>query len=181
MYHTHYNVGWQGMMGLAGGFIILDPKGAADDRDYFIMLQEFAVKGLPMGVLNPGCYEVNPMSDDLQFFTMNGRCFPATSPLPVYCGESVRVRLANPTMMEHPIHLHGQQFFVVAADGMTLNPCARMEKNTVPVASGETWDIEFCANNPGSWPFHCHIPHHSANNMTKAMGGMFTVVQCQPE
>ncbi|GMB01554.1 copper oxidase [Pelosinus sp. IPA-1] len=177
MYHTHYNVGWQGMMGLAGGLVILDPDSAGTDYDYFIMLQEFAVKGLPMGVLEPGYYEVNPMNDDLQFFTMNGRCFPATSPLAVHCGENVRIRLANPAMLEHPIHLHGQQFTVVAADGNMLAPCTRMRKNTIPVASGETWDIEFMANNPGNWPFHCHIPHHTANNMTKEMGGMFTVVQ----
>ncbi len=177
MYHTHFNVAQQGMMGLAGGLIILDPDGQATERDYFIMLQEFAVKGLPMGVLRSGCYEVNPLSDDLQFFTMNGRCFPATSPLPVSCGEKVRIRLANPAMKAHPIHLHGQQFTVTATDGNMLNSCAQMQKNTISVASGETWDIEFLANNPGNWPFHCHIPHHAANNMTKQTGGMFTVVQ----
>lgn len=178
MYHTHYNVARQGMMGLAGGLVILDPAdGLSVDRDYFIMLQEFALKGLPMGVMEPGSYEVNPLSDDLQFFTMNGRCFPATTPLPVQCGEQVRIRLANPAMMEHPIHLHGHQFVVTAADGNRLGECARMRKNTIAISSGETWDIEFEADNPGNWPFHCHIPHHSANNMTKETGGMFTVIQ----
>lgn len=51
-----------------------------------------------------GSYEVNPLSDDLQFFTVNGRCCPETTPLPVQCGERVRIRLVNPAMMEHPIH-----------------------------------------------------------------------------
>lgn len=175
MYHTHHNVAKQGMMGLAGGFIILDPSDTVD-YDYFILLQEFAVKGLPMGVIKPGSYEVDPLNDDLQFFTMNGRCFPATSPLPVCCGGITKIRLANPAMKQHPIHLHGHQFTVVASDGNALSSCASMSKNTIPVASGETWDIEFCANNPGNWPLHCHIPHHSANNMTKETGGMFTVV-----
>lgn len=177
MYHTHYNVARQGMMGLAGGLIILDLEREDIDRDYFIMLQEFAVQGLPMGVLEPGCYEVNPMSDDLQFFTMNGRCFPITTPLPVQCGERVRIRLVNPAMKAHPIHLHGHQFIVTAADGNMIGSCAQSIKNTISVASGETWDIEFLANNPGNWPFHCHIPHHAANNMTKETGGMFTVIQ----
>ncbi|VBB08904.1 multicopper oxidase type 2 [Lucifera butyrica] len=181
MYHTHFNVAKQEMMGLAGGFIILDPDGQTADRDYFIMLQEFAVKGLPMGVLKPGCYEVNPLSDDLQFFTMNGRCFPATAPLPVCYGEKVRIRLANPAMKTHPIHLHGHQFKVIAADGNELNACSQLVKNTIPVASGETWDIEFMAHNPGIWPFHCHIPHHTANNMTQQAGGMFTVVCYQTD
>jgi FtsP/CotA-like multicopper oxidase with cupredoxin domain len=177
MYHTHHQVAKQGMMGLAGGFIILDPRGEDVDCDYFLLLQEFAVKGLPMGVLKPGGYEVDPLNDDLQFFTMNGRCFPVTSPLSVRRGDITRIRLANPAMMEHPIHLHGHQFMIVAADGNAINPCARLCKNTIAVSSGETWDIEFCSDNPGDWPFHCHIPHHSANNMTKETGGMFTVVK----
>ncbi|MDU2065076.1 MAG: multicopper oxidase domain-containing protein [Sporomusaceae bacterium] len=108
---------------------------------------------------------------------MNGRCFPETTPLEVSCGERVRIRFANPAMMEHPIHLHGHQFIVTAADGNPIGECARMKKNTIAVASGETWDIEFMTNNPGNWPLHCHIPHHTANNMTKELGGMFTVVQ----
>lgn len=177
MYHTHFNVARQGMMGLAGGLIILEPDGTITDRDYFILLQEFALHGLPMGVVKPGCYDVNPMSDELQFFTMNGRCFPLTEPLPVTCGDTVRIRLANPAMMTHPIHLHGQQFVVTASDGNILSECARMKKNTISVSSGETWDVEFEATNPGTWPFHCHIPHHNGNNMTKEMGGMFTVIK----
>lgn len=96
-------------------------------------------------MLELGSYEVNPPSGDFQFFTMNGRCYPLTTPLPVQCGERVRIRLANPAMMEHPIHLYGQQFMVTAVEG--------------------------------NRPFHCHMPHHTANNMTKELGGMFTVVQ----
>lgn len=177
MYHTHHNVASQGMTGLAGGLVILDNDDSSVDRDYFIMLQEFAVKDLPMGVLELGSYEVDPLNDDLQFFTMNGRCFPATAPLVVKYGERVRIRLANPAMMEHPIHLHGHQFAVTAADGNRISECSRMKKNTIAISSGETWDIEFKTDNPGNWPFHCHIPHQTANNMTKEIGGMFTVVQ----
>ena len=154
MYHTHHNVAQQGMMGLTGRLLILDTDGSSIDRDYFIMLQEFAVKGLPMGVLKPGSYEVDPLSDDLQFFTMNGRCFPATTPFPVQCGERVRIRLAHPGMMEHPIHLHGHQFIVTAADGNIIEEFCRMKKNTISVSSGETWDIEFKTDNLGNWPFH---------------------------
>jgi len=83
--------------------VILDQDDLFVERDYFIMLQEFAVKGLPMEVLESGSYEVDLLSDDLQFFTMNGRCFPATTPLPVLCGERVRIRLANPAMMDYGI------------------------------------------------------------------------------
>jgi FtsP/CotA-like multicopper oxidase with cupredoxin domain len=177
MYHTHFNVAKQEMMGMAGGLIILDSSEAEQcSFDYFLMLQEFAVKGLHMGELKQGHFEVEPLSDDLNFFTINGRSFPSTSRLPVRAGERVRIRMANPSMKAHPMHLHGHQFLVVATDGNKMNACGRMLKNTLPVASGETWDIEFIADNPGNWPFHCHIPHHTANNMTPPTGGMFTTI-----
>lgn len=72
-------------MGLGGGLIILNPKDYSTkiQRDYFIMLQEFHVKGLKHGEVKPGIYEIDPLSHDFNFFTMNGRCFPATTPLPV--------------------------------------------------------------------------------------------------
>jgi manganese oxidase len=177
MYHTHFHTSKQEMMGMAGGLIILDPR---EDGgcffDYFLMLQEFAIKGLPMGELKPGEFEVKPLSDDLNFFTINGRCFPDTTSLPVRVGGLVRIRMANPSMQAHPMHIHGHQFRVVASDGNAINPAAQMVKNTVQVAPGETYDIEFTAGNPGNWPFHCHIPHHMSNNMTLPTGGMFTTI-----
>lgn len=178
MYHTHHNTPRQEMMGMGGAFIILDQKEDKNDihRDYFIMLQEFKLKGLKMGEVTPGVYEIDPHSDDMNFFTMNGRCFPYTTPLLVEKGDKVRIRLGNIVHMAHPIHIHGHQFEVTASDGNSIKREARMLKNTINVASGEVWDIEFMANNPGIWPFHCHIPHHMSNNMTKPAGGMFTTI-----
>lgn len=178
MYHSHFHTVRQEMMGLGGGFIILDPSvtGSSYNRDYFIMLQEFSLQGLKKGELLQGVYELDPLSDGLNFFTMNGRCFPFTTPLPVSRGEKVKIRLGNIGMMAHPMHLHGHQFMVSAADGNSIPPMNRMVRSTILVASGETYDIEFCANNVGVWPFHCHIPHHASNNFTNPAGGMFTTV-----
>jgi manganese oxidase len=56
MYHTHVNSSKQQMMGLSGAFIILESECRSQyiDKDYFIMLQEFKVEELPMGVVKPG-------------------------------------------------------------------------------------------------------------------------------
>jgi len=113
---------------------------------------------------------------DFNFFTMNGRCFPYTTPMEVSWGDNVRVRLANSSAQPHPIHLHGHQFAVGASDGNMIPSDRRIVKNTILVSSGETWDIEFTANNLGIWPFHCHIPHHITNNFTKDIGGMLTTL-----
>ncbi len=54
----------------------------------------------------------------------------------------------------------------------------RLKRNTINVAPGETWNIEFLANNPGNWVFHCHKPHHTTNmHSIKDMGGMLTMVR----
>ncbi|SDD67492.1 Multicopper oxidase [Sporomusa acidovorans] len=178
MYHAHHNTAKQEMLGLAGGLIILDPNSDClpVDRDYSLIIQEFAVIGLEHGMVKLGTYNINPLSDDLNFFTINGRSFPYTSPLEVNRGELIRVRLANPGDQVHPIHLHGHHFSIVASDGNSIHPCSRLRKNTIPVASGETFDLEFAADNPGVWPLHCHIPHHMSNNHMKQTGGMFTTV-----
>ena len=182
MYHTHFNSVTQEMMGLGGAFIILDPGQQSQyvHRDYFLMLQEFHVKGLQMGEVNPGVYDIDVMTHDFNFFTINGRCFPYTTPLEVRYGENVRIRLGNIVHDAHPIHIHGHQFCITASDGNTIPVRNRLIKTTVNVASGETYDIEFKAINPGIWPFHCHIPHHMSNNMQKPMGGMFTVIKYVP-
>jgi FtsP/CotA-like multicopper oxidase with cupredoxin domain len=178
MYHTHFNNSFQQMMGLGGAFLILNRNpDTYIQRDYFLMLQEFAVIGLEMGEIKPGTYNLDPMSHDFNFFTINGRCYPFTTPLTVKAGENVRIRLGNIVHDAHPMHIHGHQFAVAASDGNPIFGPNRLIKNTVNVASGETFDIEFKANNPGNWPFHCHIPHHMSNNMQMAMGGMSTVIE----
>jgi len=119
------------------------------------------------------------MSHDFNFFTVNGRCFPNVTLLKVKTGENVRIRLGNLVHDAHPMHIHGHQFTVSASDGNTIPNQHRLIKNTVNVASGETYDVEFKANNPGQWPFHYHIPHHMSNNMQLAIGGMTTVISYQ--
>lgn len=151
MYHTHFKTSKQEMMGLGGAFIILDPKECNMYHDYFYLLQEFAVKGLKMGELKPGIYDVDPMSHDFNFFTMNGRCFPYTTPMTIRYGDTVRIRLGNIVHDAHPMHIHGHQFSIIASDGNIIPVQNRLVKNTVNVASGETYDIMFKANNPGTY------------------------------
>ncbi|WP_326071528.1 multicopper oxidase family protein [Paenibacillus alba] len=177
MYHTHVDTVYQELMGLGGGFIIEDPYECTVQKDYFIMLQEFYLTGMVKGEVQKGHFELETMTDSFNFFTMNGRCFPHVSPLPVQYGEEMRVRFANIGMNAHPIHLHGHQCWISAIDGNEIPAYNRQLRNTVLVPSGVTLDIEFTALNPGIWPLHCHMPHHTSNNRTRATGGMFTTIR----
>jgi len=103
---------------------------------------------------------------DYNLFTINGRSFPDTEPIKVKSGERVRLRLINGgTSTVHPMHLHGHQFKIVAVDGNEVPPIAQLTRNTNTLHPGETYDIEFIANNPGTWLFHCHELHHADGGM----------------
>ncbi|HWB42403.1 MAG TPA: multicopper oxidase family protein [Gemmatimonadales bacterium] len=85
-------------------------------------------------------------------------------------GEPVRVRLVNERQsfhaMQHPIHLHGQRFVVLAVNGVpNRHP---VWKDTVLLPAGSAVDILLDPTNPGRWMLHCHIAEHlSAGMMTR--------------
>lgn len=162
MYHPHADEMVQIAVGMAGMFIVHprepEPSRPPVDRDYVIMLHEWAI--------HPGTYRPDPsVMLDFNIFTFNSRVFPAIPPLVAKTGERVRVRLGNLSMDSHPIHLHGHRFWVAATDGGTIPESARWPETTVSVPVGSTRDIEFVADNPGDWAFHCHKSHHTMNAM----------------
>lgn len=175
-YHTHgsqmgLDEATQMDRGLYGAFII-EPRQRplSYDREYTVMLDDWIVPTAPHEAheTEQGPGEV---MEAYNVFTLNGKAFPATKPLVVRQGERVRLRLINVSSMSfHPMHLHGHQFKVVATDGNPVPETAQVTKNTITVMPGESYDIEFTTNNPGTWLFHCHELHH-------ADGGMATVVQ----
>jgi suppressor of ftsI len=82
-------------------------------------------------------------------------------------GRPVRIHLVNQResvhAMQHPIHLHGQRFLVLAVNGV---PNADLVwKDTVLVPAGGTVDILLDPSNPGRWMGHCHIAEHLSAGM----------------
>ncbi|MGH2658696.1 MAG: multicopper oxidase family protein [Actinomycetota bacterium] len=102
-------------------------------------------------------------------WTINGRSYPGTEPLDVRPGERVRVRMINMSMEDHPMHLHGHTFQIVAIGD---RPVAGPFKDTLTLRHMDSYDVEFVAANPGQWLFHCH-------NLEHMMGGLMTEVRYQ--
>ncbi len=77
-------------------------------------------------------------------------------------GDVIKLRIANERAvlhgMQHPIHLHGQRFMVLAVNGIANDNLAW--KDTVLVPSGATVDLLVDLSNPGTWMLHCHIAEH---------------------
>ncbi|XP_027906112.1 laccase-4-like [Vigna unguiculata] len=70
----------------------------------------------------------------------------------------------------HPVHLHGFNFFVVGKGVGNYNPSTDpnnfnlvdpVERNTVGVPAGGWTAIRFRADNPGVWFMHCHLEVHT--------------------
>jgi len=82
-------------------------------------------------------------------------------------GEPAKIRLVNERRafhgMQHPIHLHGQRFLVLAVNGVPNEDLAW--KDTVLVPAGAVVDILLDTENPGDWMLHCHIAEHLSAGM----------------
>jgi FtsP/CotA-like multicopper oxidase with cupredoxin domain len=160
MYHPHADEMVQLAMGMQGLFII-HPRGSEPeriDRDYAFILHNWAV--------HPGTWRPDPaVMTEFDLWTVNSKVFPAIEPLIARTGERVRIRIANVSMHEHPIHLHGPRFVVTGGDGGRWPRALWRSEVTEIVGVGQTRDLEWVAREPGDWALHCHKAHHTMNAM----------------
>lgn len=160
MYHPHADEMVQMAMGMMGSWIThpKNTKFMPVDRDFVFLLNSYDI--------DPGSYtpKINTMLD-FNLWTFNSRAFPGIDPMVVRKNDRVRIRVGNLTMTNHPIHLHGHEFQVTGTDGGWVPPTARWPEVTTDVAVGQMRAIEFIADNPGDWAFHCHKSHHTMNPM----------------
>ncbi|KAL8093715.1 laccase-12-like [Apium graveolens] len=87
-------------------------------------------------------------------------------------GSTVQVVLQGTSIFtaeNHPIHLHGYDFYIVAEGFGNFNPKTDTSKfnlvdpplrNTASVAVNGWSVIRFVADNPGVWIMHCHLDVH---------------------
>jgi FtsP/CotA-like multicopper oxidase with cupredoxin domain len=83
---------------------------------------------------------------------------------PVRVGELQVWDLVNETSQDHPFHLHGFFFQVVAENGAP--PPVLAWKDTVNVPRKQQVRIAWLPDDrPGEWMYHCHILEHHAMGM----------------
>jgi FtsP/CotA-like multicopper oxidase with cupredoxin domain len=160
MYHPHFDEMTQIALGMVG-MIVVHPKRADGRRvrDYSLMAHEWKI---PIGAKRPDPLAMN----DFNVLTFNSKAFPATEPLVAEVGDLVRLRLGNLGPMDHhPLHLHGYAFETTYTDGGPVPKSARQPETTVLVPVGAVRVVEFIADTPGDWAFHCHMTHHVMNQM----------------
>ena len=155
MYHSHHNSTKQVGKGLLGAFVI-EQKDKSKDPPHDLE-------------------RIMILNDQLGGFTINGKGFPATSPITAKKGQKLRIRYMNEGLMIHPMHLHGMPQLVFAKDGWNLPQPFMCD--TLNVAPGERWDVIVDCTEPGAWAFHCHILSHAESD--NGMFGMVTALVVQ--
>jgi iron transport multicopper oxidase len=114
---------------------------------------------------------------------------PTSNVVPLRSGQVVQITVINQDGGEHPFHLHGHVFWVMASgtakrradiptafdltrnllrrDVLTVDGCPSNADGCLPATDGNGSQfgytvIRFVADNWGVWMFHCHIEWHIA-------------------
>ncbi|KAI3419504.1 Laccase [Psidium guajava] len=97
---------------------------------------------------------------------------PGTKVYRLKYGSNVQLVLQDTSIVtgeNHPIHIHGYDFYIIAEGFGNFNPATDTAKfnlvdppmrNTVGVPVNGWAVIRFLADNPGVWIMHCHLDVH---------------------
>ncbi|WP_066172456.1 multicopper oxidase family protein [Bacillus marinisedimentorum] len=156
--------------GMLGGVIVLPiDEREVPHRDYVLILQQWELPQPPKGRIEKGVFEPLKFDQNPNFFTINGKAFPETTPSETRYGERIRFRFINKSSTSHSMHLHGHDFRLIEVDGFPRSEYM----DTVDVPSGRRNSIEFWSNNPGIWAVNGTKTFHQTNNGVTP-GGMIT-------
>jgi FtsP/CotA-like multicopper oxidase with cupredoxin domain len=174
VYHSHFNSTEQVGKGLYGGLIV-EPEGG---KWSYPEVHIDPTTGQVTGYGPPPKIDVETtlfLGDGPLGYVLNGKGFPATSPIVAKTGDWVLIHMANDGSMLHPMHMHGYHFEVVAQDGFPLKDPYMAD--TLVIAPGQRFDVLVHTIYPGVWAFHCHILPHVEG--PQGMYGMVTALVVQ--
>jgi bilirubin oxidase len=101
-------------------------------------------------------------------FTINGKVFdPTRDDITMKAGVAEEWLVRNDGMMDHPLHIHGTAFQLVASSraGSAADPRLGAFMDVVNLVPGEQVRLRLRIDTPGRRMFHCHILEHEAQGM----------------
>ena len=98
------------------------------------------------------------------WWSVNGHLYPDVPMFMVEQGDVVVMTLRSSSGTVHPMHLHGHHVVGLSRNGerATGSP---WWADTLDVASGDSYEVAFVADNPGIWLDHCHNLQHASDGM----------------
>ncbi|WP_237760444.1 MULTISPECIES: multicopper oxidase domain-containing protein [Legionella] len=83
-------------------------------------------------------------------------------PIPLKPGKRYRFVFTNPSMMHHPMHIHGH-WFILRTGKDAFDPL----KHTLDIPPGGTITADVDTDASGQWFFHCHMLYHMMTGMNR--------------
>ncbi|KAF0226397.1 MAG: multicopper oxidase type [Beijerinckiaceae bacterium] len=134
---------------------------AASHTDMSLDMALRAVNPLPQKP--PGRVEHIILGEGANYrWTINGAIHGEHKPIKAKVGERIEFMFMNPTIMMHPMHIHGHHFQVVGGRGGRFSGPVR-DTMIVPPHTPVLVAVDF--DKPGNWYLHCHHLYHMATGM----------------
>lgn len=83
-------------------------------------------------------------------------------PIPLEPNKRYRFIFTNPSMMRHPMHIHGHWFILRNGHG-SYDPLL----HTLDIPPGATVTADLDTDASGQWLFHCHLLYHMMTGMSR--------------
>ena len=109
----------------------------------------------------PSLWQINGIAWDIKDKTCADRPIAKLK-----LGQSYIFELKNMTQYQHPIHLHGMTFKVLASNRKKITPYFT---DTYLLGKNERARVALVADNPGVWMFHCHVIDHMETGLMAAI------------
>ena len=94
---------------------------------------------------------------DFDYWTINGKSFPATDTIRLQEGKCYRLSMTNTSTDDHPVHLHRNVFELTGVHGKQTSG---VMKDVVLVKGFRKIEADFTPEMTGLTLFHCHQQLH---------------------
>lgn len=143
---------------------ILDTLNATGHENYLMNNQTFRVNfNQPvLRLANQGNFNFSP---ELNVYSTD------TSSIVRVVWENQKIDPSRPGFnnltFAHPMHMHGHDFQVLSSgtgpwDGTIINADNPLRRDTHVMPPNGHLVVQFETDNPGVWPFHCHVAWHAS-------------------
>jgi FtsP/CotA-like multicopper oxidase with cupredoxin domain len=133
---------------LAGAIVVDAPGARTDDRIFVINIWSMSI-------------------DSTAFrnaLAINGKSWPYTERVETTVGDTVRWRVLNGSVRNHPMHLHGFFYDISSRGDGLLDSVYTDEQHRMVVTETlrgrHTMALTWVPEQPGNWLFHCHLSFH---------------------